>query len=58
MFHVFALVKGINIYLRPSLLNKDLNNVDVRIVGDGEMREELENQIRELQLNNVYFLGR
>ena len=40
-----------------SLLNNDLSNVEVRIVGDGEMREELENQIRELQLDNVYFLG-
>lgn len=40
------------------LLKKHLNNVEVRIVGDGEMREELENQIHKLQLDNVYFLGR
>ncbi|MDR6999608.1 glycosyltransferase family 4 protein [Neobacillus niacini] len=40
-----------------SLLKDDLYNVEVRIVGDGEMREELENQIRELKLKNVYFLG-
>ncbi|WP_051590934.1 glycosyltransferase family 4 protein [Bacillus sp. UNC438CL73TsuS30] len=40
-----------------SLLKDDLYNVEVRIVGDGEMREELENQIKELKLKNVYFLG-
>ncbi|MDQ6598215.1 glycosyltransferase family 4 protein [Bacillus salipaludis] len=40
-----------------SLLKDDLYNVEVRIVGDGEMREELENQIKKLKLKNVYFLG-
>ena len=40
-----------------ALLKSDLNNVDVWIVGDGEMREELENQVHTLQLDNVSFLG-
>ncbi|TQR18714.1 glycosyltransferase family 4 protein [Psychrobacillus vulpis] len=40
-----------------SLLKSTLKNVDVWIVGDGEMREELENQVQDLQLNNVFFLG-
>ncbi len=39
------------------LLKNDLENVDVWIVGDGEMREELENQVKILKLNNVSFLG-
>lgn len=39
------------------LLKKDLENVDVWIVGDGEMRKELENQVKALKLNNVSFLG-
>ncbi len=40
-----------------NLLKKDLENVDVWIVGDGEMRNELENQVKALKLNNVSFLG-
>ncbi|MEK5036978.1 glycosyltransferase family 4 protein [Sporosarcina sp. FSL K6-3457] len=40
------------------LLKKDLDNVDVWIVGDGEMRNELENQVKALRLNNVSFLGK
>ncbi|MBI0581268.1 glycosyltransferase family 4 protein [Neobacillus cucumis] len=40
-----------------SLLKDDLYNVEVWVVGDGEMREELEKQIRELKLKNVSFLG-
>ncbi|WP_284037837.1 MULTISPECIES: glycosyltransferase family 4 protein [Neobacillus] len=41
-----------------ALLKKKLGNVEVRIVGDGEMREELEKQVQELQLANVRFLGK
>ena len=40
-----------------ALLKSDFNNVDVWIVGDGEMREELEDQVNTLQLDNVSFLG-
>lgn len=40
-----------------ALLKNQLKNVDVWIVGDGVMREELENQVRALQLDNVFFLG-
>lgn len=39
------------------LLKKDLDSVDVWIVGDGEMRNELETQVKALKLNNVSFLG-
>lgn len=39
------------------LLKNDINNVDVWIVGDGEMRKELEKQVKALKLNNVFFLG-
>jgi glycosyltransferase involved in cell wall biosynthesis len=40
-----------------ALIKSKLINVDVWIVGDGEMREELENQVQALQLSNVSFLG-
>jgi glycosyltransferase involved in cell wall biosynthesis len=40
-----------------ALFKNQFKNVDVRIVGDGVMRKELENQARNLQLNNVSFLG-
>ncbi len=40
-----------------ALIKSKLKNVDVWIVGDGEMREELENQVQALQLSNVSFLG-
>lgn len=40
-----------------SLLKKDMKNVEVRIVGDGEMRKELEKQVKALKLDNVFFLG-
>jgi glycosyltransferase involved in cell wall biosynthesis len=40
-----------------ALIKSKLTNVDVWIVGDGEMREELENQVQALQLSNVSFLG-
>lgn len=40
-----------------SLIRNELKNVEVRIVGDGVMRDELENQARDMQLDNVSFLG-
>lgn len=40
-----------------ALFKNQFKNVDVRIVGDGVMRKELENQARNLQLDNVSFLG-
>jgi glycosyltransferase involved in cell wall biosynthesis len=40
-----------------ALIKSKIINVDVWIVGDGEMREELENQVQALQLSNVSFLG-
>jgi glycosyltransferase involved in cell wall biosynthesis len=40
-----------------ALFKNQFKNVDVRIVGDGVMREELENQVHDLQLDNVSFLG-
>lgn len=46
-------------YLLEALasIKGELKNVDVWIIGDGEMREELENQAQALQLGNVTFLG-
>jgi glycosyltransferase involved in cell wall biosynthesis len=40
-----------------ALIKDKLKNVEVRIVGDGEMRTTLEMQVSELKLNNVSFLG-
>jgi glycosyltransferase involved in cell wall biosynthesis len=40
-----------------ALMKNELGNVEVWIVGDGEMREELENQVKALQLSNVVFRG-
>ncbi|MBE1553891.1 glycosyltransferase family 4 protein [Sporosarcina limicola] len=40
-----------------ALIKPKLKNVDVWIVGDGEMREELESQVQALKLSNVTFLG-
>lgn len=50
--------KGHN-YLLDALrrMKRKLTNVEVWIVGDGEMREELEQQVQTLQLDNVRFLG-
>lgn len=38
-------------------IESELDDVEVWIVGDGEMREELVKQVQELKLNNVTFLG-
>ncbi|WP_144555683.1 glycosyltransferase family 4 protein [Bacillus sp. X1(2014)] len=40
-----------------ALLKDEMKNVEVRIVGDGEMRKKLEKQVSELRLKNVSFLG-
>ena len=40
-----------------SLIKHELEQVEVWIVGDGEMREELEDQANALELDNVCFLG-
>ena len=40
-----------------ALIKDKMKNVEVRIVGDGEMRKTLENQVSELKLKNVSFLG-
>jgi glycosyltransferase involved in cell wall biosynthesis len=40
-----------------ALFKNQFKNVDVRIVGDGPMRDDLEKQARDLQLDNVSFLG-
>ncbi|WP_258549548.1 glycosyltransferase family 4 protein [Rossellomorea aquimaris] len=41
-----------------SRLREHLTNVEVWIVGDGVMKEKLIEQAKELQLNNVKFLGK
>ncbi|MGG2014779.1 glycosyltransferase family 4 protein [Bacillus sp. S10(2024)] len=51
--------KGHDILLKAlSQIQQDLTNVEVWIVGDGIMRERLENQVIHLGLNNVKFWGR
>lgn len=40
-----------------SLIKRELEQVEVWIVGDGEMREQLESQANALELDNVFFLG-
>ncbi|MEH7083278.1 glycosyltransferase family 4 protein [Neobacillus drentensis] len=50
--------KGHKYLFKALALIKDyLKNVEVRIVGDGEMRKKLEKQVSELRLKNVSFLG-
>lgn len=46
-------------YLFEALASIDskLGDPEVWVVGDGEMREELEKQVQDLQLKNVTFLG-
>ncbi|MEH7463357.1 glycosyltransferase family 4 protein [Bacillus thuringiensis] len=51
--------KGHEILLKAlSRIQQDLTNIEVWIVGDGVMRERLENQVKELGLDNVKFWGR
>jgi glycosyltransferase involved in cell wall biosynthesis len=40
-----------------ALIKDNLKNVEVRIVGDGEMKKTLKKQVSELKLKNVIFLG-
>ncbi|PFP28980.1 glycogen synthase [Bacillus sp. AFS073361] len=40
-----------------ALIKDKLKNVEVRIVGDGEMRKDLEKQVKQLRLKNITFLG-
>ena len=40
-----------------NLIKSECKNVDVWIIGDGEMREQLEDQVKSLGLDNVFFLG-
>ncbi len=44
-------------YLLKALAILDLKNVKVWIVGDGEMRKELEKETKYLKLSNVTFFG-
>lgn len=51
--------KGVEILIDSvsSLISKDIN-VDLKIIGDGELRENLENQVKKLDISeNVYFMG-
>jgi glycosyltransferase involved in cell wall biosynthesis len=56
-----APVKGLDILIKAfrDLANKEDHNVQLRIAGRGESREELEKQVRQEQLSDkVLFLGR
>ncbi|PFK37439.1 glycosyl transferase family 1 [Bacillus cereus] len=51
--------KGHDILLKAlSQIQRDLSNVEIWIVGDGVMRERLEDQVLQLGLDNVRFFGR
>ncbi|KGP73335.1 glycosyltransferase family 4 protein [Pontibacillus yanchengensis] len=51
--------KGHSVFFKAlSLIKDSLDNVEVLIVGDGEMRSQLENQVKESKLSNVTFLGK
>ncbi|WP_175986998.1 glycosyltransferase family 4 protein [Bacillus sp. Marseille-Q1617] len=47
-----------DLFLALSKLKSLNQSVEVQIVGDGEMREALEAQVKELRLTNVTFLGK
>jgi glycosyltransferase involved in cell wall biosynthesis len=47
-----------DLFLALSKLNSLNQHVEVQIVGDGEMREALEAQVKDLRLTNVTFLGK
>ena len=50
--------KGIDVLLdAAAIYERDLGNVLTLIVGDGELREDLETQAQELGLKGVHFLG-
>ncbi|WP_242222277.1 glycosyltransferase family 4 protein [Bacillus cereus group sp. BfR-BA-01380] len=51
--------KGHDILLKAlSQVQQDVSHVEVWIVGDGVMREKLENQVIQLGLDNIRFFGR
>ncbi|MEY8349530.1 glycosyltransferase family 4 protein [Bacillus cereus] len=51
--------KGHDILLKAlSQIQQDLSNVEIWIVGDGVMRERLEDQVLQLGLDNIRFFGR
>ncbi len=51
--------KGHDIFLKAlSQIQQDLSNVEIWIVGDGVMRERLEDQVLQLGLDNIRFFGR
>jgi glycosyltransferase involved in cell wall biosynthesis len=47
-----------DLFLALSKLNSLSQHLEVQIVGDGEMREALEAQAKDLRLTNVKFLGK
>lgn len=49
-------IKGVDVLLDALKINSD-NTLLTLIAGDGELREELEEKVKELKLNNVVFLG-
>jgi glycosyltransferase involved in cell wall biosynthesis len=50
--------KGVDLLLKAAeIYEKELANVVTLIIGDGELREELRNLKKELNLKSIYFLG-
>ena len=49
-------IKGVDVLLDALDINDDKNLLTL-IAGDGELREELEKQVKKLNLENVVFLG-
>ena len=49
-------IKGVDTLLEALAINKDKNLLTL-IVGDGELRSLLEQQVQDLELENVVFLG-
>ncbi|MDX8364505.1 glycosyltransferase family 4 protein [Cytobacillus sp. IB215665] len=50
--------KGHHILLEAlNMIKEHLDHVEIRIIGDGKTREDLEQQARHLRLSNVVFLG-
>lgn len=49
-------IKGVDTLLEALSINNDPNLLTL-IVGDGELREELEEKTKELNIKNVHFLG-
>jgi len=51
-------VKQVDLLIKAfHILNKTIPNASLYILGDGEEREKLVTLTKELELNNVYFLG-